>query len=225
MVAYEVLFRVKYDSSLIRLSEHYPSIRIYTWCNRIHEVMEVFVEEQSEYKKVFETLSKLAEIIEESSDTQRAHFITSMCYCNLNNSVTMNIEDLNVLQISPVILEDGWEYHRVVVFRHDDVAKMIDGLQKRGFTLEMLKKVPFTGYLSTSLLATDALFSKLTWKQMEAVLKAHDHGYYKIPRMADVKDIANKEKVPRTTFQEHLTKGENKIIDTLIPYIRLYRTR
>ena len=29
----------------------------------------------------------------------------------------------------------------------------------------------------------------------------------------------------RTTFQEHLKKGENKIIERIIPYMRLYASR
>jgi hypothetical protein len=57
---------------------------------------------------------------------------------------------------------------------------------------------------------------------MEAVLTAHRHGYYNLPRNADVKTIAAKVKVPRTTFQEHLMKGENKLVTALVPHIKLF---
>ncbi len=71
-------------------------------------------------------------------------------------------------------------------------------------------------------MSADALFSGLTEKQMEAVLAAHRYGYYNVPRAADVKKIATKERVPRTTFQEHLMKAENKLVSALIPNIKLY---
>jgi hypothetical protein len=71
-------------------------------------------------------------------------------------------------------------------------------------------------------MSADALFSGLTEKQMEAILAAHRNGYYNLPRAADVKAIAAKKKVPRTTFQEHLMKAENKLISALIPNIELY---
>ena len=34
--------------------------------------------------------------------------------------------------------------------------------------------------------------------------------------------IAFKERVPRTTFQEHLKKAENKLVAALVPYIQLF---
>jgi len=43
-----------------------------------------------------------------------------------------------------------------------------------------------------------------------------------LPRRADVQTIAAKERVPRTTFQEHLKKAENKLLAALVPYIQLF---
>jgi len=71
-------------------------------------------------------------------------------------------------------------------------------------------------------LTADFLFSELTEKQMDTMLTAHRHGYYNLPRNSDVQTIATKEKVPRTTFQEHLKKGENKLVAALVPYMQLF---
>jgi len=92
-----------------------------------------------------------------------------------------------------------------------------------GWFYKILRKVPFDGFVASSLtMSADALFSGLTEKQMEAVLTAHRHGYYNLPRAADVKAIAAKEKVPRTTFQDHLMKAENKLVAALVPNIKLF---
>jgi hypothetical protein len=60
---------------------------------------------------------------------------------------------------------------------------------------------------------------------MDAMIRAYTHGYYRLPRSADIQEIARRERVKRTTFQEHLKKGENKIIERIIPYMRLYASR
>jgi hypothetical protein len=49
MTAYETLFRIKHDGAFIKLSERHPSMHIYTWCNKVNEVMEVIVDESEEY--------------------------------------------------------------------------------------------------------------------------------------------------------------------------------
>lgn len=71
-------------------------------------------------------------------------------------------------------------------------------------------------------LSADHLFSNLTEKQINALLTAHRNGYYKLLRRADVQTIAAKKRVPRTTFQEHFKKDENKILAALVPYVQLF---
>jgi len=51
-----------------------------------------------------------------------------------------------------------------------------------------------------------------------ALLAAHKNGYCMLPRKADVQAIAAKERVPRTTFQEHFKKAENKLLGALVHY-------
>ena len=87
-----------------------------------------------------------------------------------------------------------------------------------GWMIKILRKVPFDGFIASSLtISADTLFSNLTERQLDAILTAHRHGYYNLPRDADVQEIAAKKKVPRTTFQEHLKKAENKLVASLVP--------
>ena len=65
--------------------------------------------------------------------------------------------------------------------------------------------------------------SGLTEKQVDALLTAHRYGYYYLPRRADVQTIADRIQVPRTTFQEHLKKAENKLIAAFIPYVQMFK--
>jgi hypothetical protein len=58
---------------------------------------------------------------------------------------------------------------------------------------------------------------------MDALLTAYSNGYYNLPRKTNVQDIAYKQRVSRTTYQEHLKKAENKLVASLVPYVQLFR--
>jgi hypothetical protein len=70
-----------------------------------------------------------------------------------------------------------------------------------------------------------SIFSELTDKQISSLLAALDYGYYQIPKKVTAEDIALKNKVPRTTYEEHLRKAESKILQTIAPYVRMFATR
>jgi len=220
----EVIFRVTHDCPFGNISRKFPSLKMFVWCNREYEVIEVIVEKPEEYLAVMDELSKIGGIVDESSDRDRVHIVTKRCFCTSENSVGKNIDALDLLHVSPVVYERGWEYFRVIAFRHEDLKKLLQRLEEMAYGVEVLRRVPFNGFIASSLtLTADALFSDLTEKQMDALLTAYNNGYYRLPRQADVEAIASKKRVPRTTFQEHLKKAENKIIASLVPYMRLFR--
>jgi hypothetical protein len=224
MTLFEVVLKITHDCPFADISRKYPSLKMFTWCNGEHDVYEVFVENRGEYDAVIAEISKLANVVEESSDQHKAHLIIETCTCTRENSVGKNIMDFDLLHVSPIIYSKGWEYYRVIAFKHEELKKLLNRLEERGIVYEIVRKVPFDGFIASSLtLTADALFSELTNKQMDALLTAHNNGYYLFPRKADIQSIAAKKRVPRTTFQEHLKKAENKIVASLIPYIQLYR--
>ncbi len=224
MTLFEIVFRITHDCPFANISRKYPSLEMCSWCNGEHDVYELHVENGEEYDAIVKEISKLGELVEESSDQQKAHLIIETCSCTRENSVGKNLQDFDLLHVSPIVYSKGWEYYRIIVFRHEDLKKFLERMEERGFVYEIVRKIPFDGFIASSLtLTADALFSELTDKQMDALLTAHNCGYYLFPRKNDVQSIAAKKRVPRTTFQEHLKKAENKIVASLVPYIQLYR--
>jgi predicted DNA binding protein len=225
MPLFEVVFRITHDCPFCNISKKFPSMKMFFWCNNEYDVIEIIAEKPEEYSSVVMELSKISKIVEESSDQHKVHIIMKTCACyTIENSVSKHIDNCTLLHVSPIVYEGGWEYYRIIAFRHKDLEKFCRNLKERGFIFDVLRKIPFDGLIASSLtLTADSLFSDLTEKQMSALLAAFNYGYYKLPRKADVSTIAAKKKVPRTTFQEHLKKAENKLIASLIPYIMLYR--
>ena len=219
--------RSRSQSFLVGLTREFPSTSVFIWCNRENDVIEVVVRNPEEYPLVMEEIhakrAHIKDIIEEIADEQRLYLNLHKCHCMKGDTIVRHIGKLNILNIFPNMIENGWAYHRLIVFRHKDLEELLKRFEKWGWFYKILRKVPFDGFVASSLtMSADALFSGLTEKQMEAVLAAHRHGYYNMPRAADVKAIAAKEKAPRTTFQEHLTKAENKLMAALVPNIKLF---
>ncbi len=213
------------QSFFVDLTRRFPSASVFIWCNRENDVIEIVVRNPEDYPMVVEEVhsARIPDVIEEITDERRLYLNVNECNCMSKDTIVRHIGKLSILNIFPNMIENGWAYHRLIVFKHEDLEELLTRFDESGWLYNILRKAPFDGFVSSSLtMSADALFSSLTEKQMEAVLAAHRHGYYNLPRAADVKAIAAKEKVPRTTFQEHLMKAENKLVAALIPNIKLY---
>lgn len=220
----EVVLKVTHDCPFANLSREFPAMKMFGWCNRERDIFEVVLEKPEEYLAIKEELSKIGKIVETSSDQHKIHLFSRKCRCTNDNSVGLNIEALNLLHVSPEIYEKGWEYYRIIAFRHEDLSKLMRRLEEKGFVFDIVKKAPFDGFIASSLtLTADTLFSDLTEKQIDALLTAYNYGYYRLPRKAPVTTIAQKKRVPRTTFQEHLQKAESKLVVSMVPYIQLFK--
>ncbi len=226
MTLFEVALKVTLDAFWVNLSRRFPSASVYIWCNKENDVFEVIVRNPESYPLVRDEVRahNFLEVVEESSDDHRFCLIIRKCSCMKENTIVRHIGELNLLNIFPNIVENGWVYHRLVVFKHDDLQELLRRFDNWGWAYKILRKVRFDGFIASSLtLSADVLFSDLTEKQMDALLTAHRLGYYELPRRTDVQTIAAKRRVPRTTFQEHLKKAENKLVTSLVPYVQLFK--
>lgn len=224
MPLFEFVFRASYAHPFTKITEDNPSVQLYQWCNDEHDVIELVLQQPEDYGQVRKEFEKSVEIVDEIDNGANVHVITRECACGGPGTVTGYINDPTLLVIPPIAYEGGWEYFRVIAFRHEGITKLVSKLHEAGFKVEILRKTPFDGYMASSLtLSTDTLFSGLTDKQMDALLTAYAQGYFRFPRGSDLQTIASKEKIGRTTFLEHLKKGENKIITALIPHMQLFR--
>lgn len=219
--------RSKGEFIFIDLTRRFPSASVFIWCNRDNDVIEIVVRNPEEYPLVIEEIhaqrARIKDIIEEIVDDHRLYLNLNTCDCMKHNTIVRHIGKLNILNIFPNMIENGWAYHRLIVFKHEALEELLKRLENAEWFYKILRKVPLDGFVASSLtMSADAVLSGLTEKQMEAVLTAHRHGYYNLPRLSDVQTIAAKEKVPRTTFQEHLMKAENKLVNALVPNIKLF---
>ncbi|HKT21008.1 MAG TPA: helix-turn-helix domain-containing protein, partial [Nitrososphaerales archaeon] len=67
----------------------------------------------------------------------------------------------------------------------------------------------------------DEFLGALTKKQLGAFMAAMQMGYYGMPKGATIDEIASRQGMKRSTYEEHLRKAELKILQSVRPYARL----
>lgn len=225
MPATEIRIKARTESPIDRLTERYPSLRIWMWCNFIQDVYEIVSDEREEFNSAVKEFRSIYHVLDETEVSSNVRMITQNCVCTRETTVHDNIQELEILNLMPVFYARGYEYYRLIAFRHEALTELFDRLERQGFTVEVQEKAPFNGMVSDSLVTLNSLMSSLTEKQVDAIVAAYNGGYYQTPRRVNVQTVADREKVPRTTLQEHLNKAENKLISGIIPQIMLHRRK
>jgi len=222
MPATEVQIKARTNSPIHRLTEKYPSLKIWMWCNFVQDVYEIVSVNPEEFRSAVEEFRRLYHVLDETEISTNVRLITQNCVCSKETTVHDNIQELEILNLMPIYYARGYEYYRLIAFRHEALAELFDRLTDQEFQIEVLEKAPFNGMVSDSLITLNSLVGSLTDKQVDAIVAAYNSGYYQTPRRVNVQVIADRAGVPRTTLQEHLNKAENKLISSIILQIQLY---
>jgi predicted DNA binding protein len=229
---FEVTFRAKHECPYVRFSMKHPDLRIVEWCNRRTDVLEVECGDIETFNRVEPDLQNLllwkgGKVLRKTFAEKNVQVITKTCRdTRISPSISGVVEKNSCLEIPPVIYHGGWETHKAMGFRESDYKKLFKDLGKLG-PVEVVSKRVYAekSMIDTFAVSLSLVFSELTTKQIEAIAAALELGYYKVPKKMTTQELAQRLKVPRTTFEEHLRKAESKVLHALSPYITLYAHR
>ena len=188
------------------------------------EIAHKDLENQTVIKSIRDLVSQLGtKVIRKSQAMSNLQVVLQHCACDKLPPPTLPvIERRNCLEIQPAVYTGGWEWYRVVAFSERDLRSLFKDLDKDCIVEIMSKRaVSDESVRETFPVSTATLLGKLTGRQLQALVVALDNGYYNIPRTATAGEIAQRLRVPRTSFVDHLRKGENKVLQGIGPYLRL----
>ena len=225
MSAIEVTVKAKIGNHIDYLTEKYPSLRIWTWCNFQNDIHEISSTDPVELEAALKEFKDYYNILEETPISDSVRLITQKCICSKETTLHDNIQELEVLNLMPVISFNGENIYRLIAFKHEAFTELLERGERQGFKVEILEMTPFQGMVSDNLVPLNTVISNLTLKQVEAIVAAYNNGYYQTPRNVKVQNIADRINVPRTTLQEHLNKAENKILSAIVPQILLHNRK
>lgn len=222
MTTWELSFRIRYDYPFIKMSEKYPGSKISMWCIWDREMIHVPVRNEGVMEEIEQYTRSLGKSIDHFKPSVDGFVITLKCTCDVLKSIWDYVSENHCIDVNPAVYLDGWGYFRVISFNEDDMKKFFSDLSKVG-QVELLSKKNLHQGAVPSTVWTESFFSDLTEKQMDAIARAYDRGYYASPRGITTESIATSLGLSRSTYEEHLRKAENRIMDALIPYLKLFR--
>jgi len=229
---FEVTFRAKHECPYVKFSEKHPDVRMVQWCNRRVDVLEIECRDIEMFNRIGADLQNLllwkgGRVLGKSFGDKNIQVITKTCRdIRISPSISGVVEKNSCLEIQPVTYDNGWETHRIMGFRERDYKKLFKDLESLG-PVEVLDKsvYPEKSMIDTFAVSLSSVFRALTVKQVEAIASALELGYYQVPKKVSTEKLAEKNGVPRTTFEEHLRKAESKVLRALAPFIILYAQR
>ena len=111
----------------------------------------------------------------------------------------------------PAVYRDGWEHYSILAPTEARLRALVRRLERYGATeLRAAADVPAEAVGAT--VAVADLASGFTKRQLDAVLLAVSEGYYEVPRKVEARDLAARVGIGRSTFEEHLRKGEQQVM-------------
>lgn len=216
---------VAHGCALCSLTEECPDARIAAWCNYHHDALEITIRDGG--SKCLDALWKIApgaSVRQDPADPRRYHALFPCIHERSEGGVQAYAEEYHCIALSPIVYENGWETHRLVAWDDAAFRGLYDQLVSR-FPVKVRSKRRLRGSLfeHSMILSANDILGDLTERQMGALEAAVLGGYYDVPRQTRVQDLADQADTPRTTFQEHLQKGEAKLIQSVAPLLGLRR--
>ena len=223
---YQLALRLDHDLPFSDLSKAFPKVAISRWCNREVDILEA----ESPKGRIGEFEAGLGEVakklaanlihVHRYSDSALEAVIK--CRCAGNNSSIAIVEASNCIPIMPVTYTEGFEHVKLFAFTQEDQKAAINNLESIArVAVEGRGQLERHSARPAMTVSVDEFLGMLTEKQLLALVEAIEMGHYSMPKKATVDQIAEKLKMPRSTFEEHLRKAEVKVIRNLRPYARL----
>ncbi len=224
---FDVSLKLDHSLPFCGLSKLFPSASIQRWCNLEVDILEIQVPREEDVMMVEPALRKMvkglgARLIRFNRYSSKNLEAVVGCRCAVDNSTVAMIEWAGCIPVMPVNYRGGLEYCRLLAFTKEAFDSAIAGLSKVSkLEIESKAVVSRESARGAITVPVDEFLSTLTKKQLAAFVAAMQSGYYEMPKGATIDEIAAKQRMKRSTFEEHLRKAELKILQAVRPYARL----
>lgn len=120
-----------------------------------------------------------------------------------------------IIFVKPVLIDmQGFEHWEIGSWDKSEISKFVNDVKKEISDFKLLKFVN----VKIDNVFFPKLMPGLTSKQKRAVDLAISEGYYKNPRMTDLRELARLMKISLSTYQQHLRAAEEKLIPNALSY-------
>ncbi|UCG03374.1 MAG: helix-turn-helix domain-containing protein [Candidatus Heimdallarchaeota archaeon] len=218
---YNALVKVIHDCPFSRLSNKFPMVEVLHWCNSHYDVLELRGTKDKVTHAISEVHTNLGSIIKKSLDQNHVQMVIKQCECDYE-PFSVILDTHKCIQLPPVKYLAGEEVVKLLITL-DDLKLVTDELKEKDpeAKIEILNLAPVKEIDNPKfhLLYLDELRTDLTVKQLHALTKAFNQGYYELPRNVSIDSLSEEMAIKPRTFQEHLRKAERKIMKKIVPVL------
>jgi len=214
---YEATLRIDHDSPYAAITEQ-SDTTVELWCNQYCDLLHVT---GSALDPPVARISGEVGINDIVYKDQEAILITEECLLDHRDGLLEEyLRRHGCLSLPPLTYDHGTLLTRIVSLNEADLTAVYRELnESHQVTVEAKREIESV-MPDVPLLMLDSALPELSEGQEEALLTALQEGYYEIPRGTTTKEIADQLGISRRTFEEHLRRAENKLVESFAEYIQ-----
>lgn len=223
MTAYEARIEVTHDCPYCHLTARFPNAYISVWCNSRSHVIEVTSDSDEDLMTIEKEFLLNATDSESFRQGKNVNIIMRDCDCEQSSSVSDLIEDSGCWYVPPSVFHGGWEFYKIMSWKRENISKLVHSIEGIGGTVKLVSIKPLgeQGLAGESCLTSGSIIAGLTGKQIDALAKAYQMGYFETPARIDADAMAKRVGLSRSTFAEHLRKAESKVLSNIFPILEM----
>lgn len=205
--------RVHHPCPYCDLSVQFPGTMLLLWCDNRRDVFLVSAPDPSELRSVLRELRSsfhARPLVQEGRDA-----VVALPDFEWNDppSVTGVARRSGVWTLHPVVYSRGTETYRFLASSKTALHRLILRIRRLG-DVEILSVTERTDLAQVRSLpiSTVHVFEGLTDRQARSLVAAYDGGLFSVPSTGSWSEVARREGLSRSTFGEHLRKGQLRLL-------------
>jgi predicted DNA binding protein len=214
--------RVRHSCPFCDISARYPEAEMTLWLSVLVDMFQVSIPPYYDVHKVIDSAKDILLYNLEFHDEETALFLLTHPFIEEIDSVVGIAQETNCMLIPPISFYGGWETHHIICQEQQNLRDLVDRVAIMGEIEVLSQKLRDHGdFMSEVSMIPTHFLEGLTPRQVNVLVNAYEHGLFDVPAKAKMEKVADRSGLSRSTFGEHLRKGELHIMRSLYPILKL----
>jgi predicted DNA binding protein len=222
MSYHDAWIQVRHPCPFCDFSARYPEAEMSLWLSVLVDMLQVSIPVYYDVEKVIDSAKEMLLYTEEFHDDESALLLLGHPFIEEIDSVVAIASETDCMLIPPISFNKGWETHRVICKDQESLRILVDKVSQSGEVEVLSHRIREHRELMRDVNVVPTHFiDGLTCRQATVLVESYEHGLFDVPAKAKMDKVAEITGLSRSTFGEHLRKGELQIMRNLYPILKL----